>query len=512
MSSAAEEEEERPLLGSELGSESGDHVADPDQHGDAHRRRVIAMSFAMVVLVDLAAFFLDAPQTSILESTICSRYYESIPDEHQHDCTAGPVQAELATVNQMLNTFNRLPGFIVAIPFGIMADSYGRRPVLILNIVGALLQDVISKVILLRPDLFPPRLIWLSSAATLVGGGDAVGSSMVFLVVADVALPGQRASIFFLLTACGLIGEVVATPLSALLMSKSPWIPYIIYSILTILAGLIPLLFLPETLRRSPSKETESRASCDGDADDQQPAAADGTPSTPTESPTTLSRFQPLVKRNIIALLLAFFVSALGRQSTSFLLQYIRQRFNWKYEKVRLPRTITFSPSVTASLTARLSPQASLLITLRAAVNVVLLLVGLPALSGVLVRRKMSIPGKDLLITRLSVAFFAVGSLVISVAPVVPLVALGIVIFALGSGFAPAARSLVTTFCHQDEAGLLYSALAIAQSAGGLVAGPLLALSFRWGLNLGHEWTGIPFALVAGLFACGFLALSFVRL
>ena len=167
----------RPLLGPKRG------------HDDAHQRRVIAVSFAMVILIDLAAFFLDAPQTSILEGIICSRHYNSVPGEH--DCTVGPVQAELATVNQLLNTFNRLPGLLVAIPFGILADRYGRRPVIILPILGALLQDVISKTILLHPDMFPPRLIWLSSIATFVGGGDAVASSMIFLVVADVAPPRE---------------------------------------------------------------------------------------------------------------------------------------------------------------------------------------------------------------------------------------------------------------------------------------------------------------------------------
>lgn len=318
MSSAIEEES--PLL------------APPKRHGhtDAHQRRVIVMNFVMVILIDFAAFFLNAPQTSILEGIICSRHYNSHPGEH--DCTTGPVQAELATVYQMLNTFNRLPGLIVAIPFGIIADRYGRRPVLVLAIAGALLQDIISKVILWRPDVFPPRLIWLSSVALFVGGGDAVAGSMIFLVVADVAPPEQRANLFFLLTACGLIGEVVATPLSALLMSKSPWIPYLIYSILTLLGGMIPLFLLPETLRRSPP-ETET-PSCDTGADESlPPAAADEASSTSIHS-TVISKFRPLVKHNVIALLLAYFVSALGRQSTGFLLQYIRQRFNWRYEKV----------------------------------------------------------------------------------------------------------------------------------------------------------------------------------
>lgn len=141
-----------------------------------------------------------------------------------------------------------------------------------------------------------------------------------------------------------------------------------------------------------------------------------------------------------------------------------------------------------------------------------LLLVGLPALNRLLTTRGMSILGKDLLISRVSVGLFALGSLVISVAPAVTLAAVGITIFALGSGFEPAARSLVTTSCHQDEAGLLYSALAIMQSIGGLVASPLLAVTFRWGLSLGDGWTGIPFAAVAGLFACGFIAISLVSI
>lgn len=124
----------------------------------------------------------------------------------------------------------------------------------------------------------------------------------------------------------------------------------------------------------------------------------------------------------------------------------------------------------------------------------------------------MSIPVKDLLISRLSLLFFAIGSLVIAAAPAVAILALGIVIFALGSGFQPAARSLATSFVSQDDTGLLYSVLALMQSAGGLLAGPLLALSFRWGLSLGREWTGIPFAVVAGLFWFGFIAIAFVQL
>lgn len=112
-----------------------------------------------------------------------------------------------------------------------------------------------------------------------------------------------------------------------------PWLPYLMYSGLTLLSGTIPLLLLPETLPKSPA---EPESSCDAsvDEDHEQPEPPD-TGSLPPARSTLTSRFRPLMRRNVIAVLLAFFVSALGRQSTSFLLQFIRQRFNWTFEKVR---------------------------------------------------------------------------------------------------------------------------------------------------------------------------------
>lgn len=352
---STDSQEERPLLRPKS--------ADGQQRD--HSRRVIAVSFTTVLLTDLAASFLDAPQTSILETNICSLYYQHTSNSTSHDCRAVPIQAELATVNQLLNTFNRLPGLFAAIPFGIIADRYGRRPIFILTILGAILQDIVSKIILSRPDIFAPRLIWLSSLATFVGGGDAVASSMIFLVVADVAPPDERAKLFFVLTACERVGEIVATPISAFLMSIwNPWIPYLLYSVLTLIAGMIPLLFLPETLqgcKAPPATDSVSRRETDENSCQSDPGE-DGdlpAPAVPERLQAITSKLQPLFKQNVIAILLAFFVSALGRQSTSFLLQYIRQRFDWSYQKVRTkhqPSLSVLSKAILTLVYARCRP------------------------------------------------------------------------------------------------------------------------------------------------------------
>lgn len=302
----------------------------------AKKEYVVAVAFTLVVLVDFAGVLTETPQTSILEGIICRRYYNSHRTEASLDCTAGPIQAELATITQLFNTFNLVPGILVSIPFGVLADSYGRRAVLGLSMLGMVTQDIIAKLILWRSDIFAPRLIWLTSITRLVGGGEMVASSMIYLMIADVVPAHERANTFFLFSACILVGDVVATPLGAFLMSKSPWIPYILSTVLAFVVGGIALVLIPETLNKPDSSEAAQQPpSITGNEQRASPTTAVSKTLDSKRLQALLSRLRPLAKANIIAILLAFFVAALGRQSTGFLVQYIRQRFNWSYAKVR---------------------------------------------------------------------------------------------------------------------------------------------------------------------------------
>jgi predicted membrane channel-forming protein YqfA (hemolysin III family) len=46
----------------------------------------------------------------------------------------------------------------------------------------------------------------------------------------------------------------------------------------------------------------------------------------------------------------------------------------------------------------------------------------------------------------------------------------------------------------------LYTAIAIMDTIGGIIAGPLLALTFNAGLKLGGQWIGLPFLIVSVFF------------
>lgn len=318
--------ETEPLLPSQEPDESSSAEVD-----EKLRKHVVVVGFVLMVLADFSGFLMDVPQTSILEDVICHRHYASrsyIVD----DCSIAPVQAELAMLTQFLNTANLLPGFLVAIPFGLLADRWGRRPVLVISMLGMLIQNIVSTVILWRADIFPPQSIWLTSTFRLVGGGDVVASSLLYLIVADVVPAAKRANLFFTLSACILIGDIVATPLSAFLMARSPWIPYIASTVLLGLGIAILVFFLPETLSQSSFNNVqEPTLPADPESSEQEERK------NLILDSSYLQKLRVLASANVLAIAVAFLVAALGRQSTSFLVQYVRQRFGITYSKVCRP-------------------------------------------------------------------------------------------------------------------------------------------------------------------------------
>lgn len=105
-----------------------------------------------------------------------------------------------------------------------------------------------------------------------------------------------------------------------------------------------------------------------------------------------------------------------------------------------------------------------------------------------------------------------IGFAIIALAAVPAVLVLGLVAISLGSALAVTSRSLATSLVAADHVGTLYSAAAVMQSLGNLVAGPLFACGFNLGMRLGEEWLGLPFLLAALLFVIVFAAISCIRL
>lgn len=178
--------------------------------------------------------------------------------------------------------------------------------------------------------------------------------------------------------------------------------------------------------------------------------------------------------------------------------------------------------------------QAGLLVSLRALAGLVLLIAVLPGASYLLVSKlSFETRSKDLWLARASAVFSAIGVFCIgfSGTPVLMISGRwiwserlrpmcnkltcetsGIAIWALGSGYNLLVRSLLTSIVEQHHVGTLYNTMAVLETTGALVAGPLLSTTFRKGLDLGGAWIGLPFIGTGVLFTTAAILVCSVRL
>jgi hypothetical protein len=310
------------------------------------------------------------------------------------------------------------------------------------------------------------------------------------------------------------LAEVLGTPISAWLMQYGNWLPYVLGTII-IIAGSTPVLFLPETLEEAKAKKARYRREASPEGS-ETPSSSNGQ----VEPPGKESAVQEIIRqacefydstkfiwRNYSVCLVIFclLVTVISRQSSSVLLQFASKRFNWSIAKVCIPRL----PRILGPANA---PQASLLISLRGIFNLANYLVVMPALSFV-AAKYLNLHGKhrDHRLSQGSGLVSIIGFLVIGLAPVPALLICGLVVLSLGSAFLITARSLATGLVPPDQVGTLYSAIAISQSLGILISGPLFAYLFRIGLHFGGAWMGLPFLQAGLLYVIATIAMWCIR-
>ncbi|KAE8379425.1 major facilitator superfamily domain-containing protein [Aspergillus bertholletiae] len=480
-----ESEISTPLLGT--------HPRGPHIHYK-HRRWILFLLCTVIVTLDFGTFLSIAPQTQIMESIICRKLHPGLFIDLPYGqflsdttpCKSVDVQGELALISGWKDTLDQIPGIILALPLGFLLDRIGRKPIAMLSMSGLLMEEIAIRIICLYSEAIPLRAIWLTPLFQLCGGGSQIASSVAFTIVTDIFPAEQRANLFFMLFAAVLLAEILATPLSAWLMSWSPWLPFLL-GWLCEGCGLLAAILIPETLPKS-SCELESE-SPDEERDGLAP------PLTSPKWKESLSSAGSHIMHltaffwgnfNTVAISIAFLAASVGGQALQLIIQYASKRFSWTMAK------------------------ASFLISLKGIIDLVVLLLLLPTISHFL-NRHLSPAVRDLRITQGSAAVLAVGFAIMAVAGQPALFAFGVSILALGWGFYSTLRNVATTLVAESQIGTLNTTIALVQGVGSMLAGPLLASAFRKGMVLGGIWMGLPYMVGALLFLLAGLAASSIR-
>ncbi|KAF2807397.1 MFS general substrate transporter [Mytilinidion resinicola] len=442
-----------------------------------------------IFIVDLGNFLLNPARTRLYESSICLRFYQ---DTDPSQIRNGTIQERLCKINEVQDTvamvfgwqdlFDAIPGILLAVPYGALADKYGRKWILVLGFLGLELSMLwIMLICYLDLQL---KLTWFSSIFLMIGGGSTVAIATVFTMLSDVVPPERRTTIFFYVGATLLVSEVIAPAIGFWLMKYGDWLTFCVGAAISGLAVVLAC-FLPETLHSRDQPELpDDRLEDEVDdlAERTSMSSGKGHGHGFKDQIHRLRETLHFLKKDLSLTLVVFtfLVNRLARQSQDLVIRYASKRYGWTIR------------------------QASLLNSLRASFNLLTLVVLLPGISMLLLKWIKLAPQRgDLWISRGSIAFTVLSFLIMGFSFTPAILIWGLIFYTFGSGFSMAMRSIAVFMVGgqaSKDIGRLFAVVAILESCGLLISGPLIAQFFRWGMKLGNAWLGMPFLLSAALF------------
>lgn len=128
--------------------------------------------------------------------------------------------------------------FISTPIIGRMSDKYGRRPMLLVSIIGTAISFLMMA--------FAPNMLVLFLARAL-DGLTAGNVPVIFAIISDTTQPEERARSFGLIGSAFSLGFIFGPAISAFTIGFGEAVPFIIAAAITLVATALAALYLPET-------------------------------------------------------------------------------------------------------------------------------------------------------------------------------------------------------------------------------------------------------------------------
>ncbi|KAI3395476.1 hypothetical protein diail_1262 [Diaporthe ilicicola] len=433
-------------------------------------RFVVAVLAILVFITQLGASLSDVPSVRLLQEVLCRKHYGLSPDALvvEEKCRLASVQGRLNVISTGGLIFGYLPGILVALPYGTLADRRGRKPVLGLCILGMILSQLWWIAAAWNHARWDLRTVWLSSLPLLIGGGETVAEAMVFAIVADIAPEGKRATYFQFEICAVLLAETIAPFVASAMMTYSVWTPILVSPAVMSLGGLF-ICLIPETLekrqkpldnvRRKVTPSIPTAAALPGRVITSAPEASVTTTRWSRFHTSVSSTIQMLKSRDILALIpSASLTIPVATVTIGIMLRYMPIRYGWTIE------------------------QTGMILGVRTGLNILVLLIFLPLLSTSLLSRQDD-RDRDMVLARLSALLLVAGQAVFACAPNVATACAGLVVLTLGAGLPSLCRAVITRLVDRASVGRLFGVLAACEMAGFMCCGVGFGAVFQSGLS-----------------------------
>ncbi|WP_374165899.1 TCR/Tet family MFS transporter [Arcticibacter sp. MXS-1] len=323
--------------------------------------------------------------------------------------------------------------FVFAPVLGNLSDKYGRRPVLLLSLLGFGLDYLFLA--------FAPSITWLF-VGRIIAGITGASFTAASAYIADISTPEKRAQNFGLIGAAFGLGFIIGPVLGGILGQFGSRIPFLVAAGFSLLNFLYGFFILPESLSKEERRPFDIKRA------------------NPLGSLKQLKRF-PAISGLILSLILVY-IAAHAVQSTWT--YYVMEKFNWNESWVGY--SLGFIGLLTTIVQAGL-------------IRLILPRIGQE--KGV----------------SLGLILYSVALLLFGLATKEWMMFAFIIPYTLGGIAGPALQGIISTQVQSNEQGELQGGLTSLMSATSIVGPPLMTTTFAYftGPDAPVKFSGAPFVL-----------------
>ncbi|KAB8298178.1 hypothetical protein EYC80_001924 [Monilinia laxa] len=384
-------------------------------------------------------------------------------------CKIPEIQVPLATIRGWKSFGDTVPVLLVAIPIGSLGDSYGRRKIMALSLIGVGLSLLEIFVVCAFPETFDLRWVWLSPVFLLCGGGLYSSAAFMFAMASSLIPEDKRSYAFYYIFSAFCIAELVGSYIASITIDISPWIACGM-AMGSLILALVLLWMVPLSQATLPQPESPSH-----------PAPSSSTPfshsqdDVPILKPTILTTVcQALTQSNALLCIPIFLVGTLRYTTLSILIQYFSVHFGQK-----ISQGATFYAET-------------------AIINIILFNFLIPRATAYLQSKHNAKPEKiDLALVRISLGSLLLGSLAIGLSPSRGWILVGVSILAAGFGLRVSTLSLISHFTPPASIATIYASIAVLENLGHAITDPSMQHIFAATLRLPPFWHALPFFITA---------------
>lgn len=168
----------------------------------SQRAVIVILVLLYLISMDLGYELILPAQTRVFEKIFCTQYYRehdpSLIGSDGRDgvnekwCKIKEIQGQLAMLKGWQVTFDSIGMLVFSVPWAYVADTHGRKPVILLLAIALFAKYSYVQLICYLGGSVPLRFSWLSSLHTIFGGSVTVGTALIYTILSDVLAEQQR--------------------------------------------------------------------------------------------------------------------------------------------------------------------------------------------------------------------------------------------------------------------------------------------------------------------------------